>query len=318
MKLPTREIARGRWPSILMALGIDSRYLRDRHGPCPLCGGGTDRFRFDDKDGSGSWICNQCGAGDGMKLALAWTGRPFREVAAEIDRLSGNVDPAPSKPRKDDEQRARETRARLKRIGNQLLPLVGTDPVSRYLAGRGIRNDATRHLRFHPRLAYYDRQQGKITGRYPAMVAAFRRPSGAIETFHVTYLTEDGRKADVPIQRKVTGRQQGLAGCAIRLSGVERHIGIAEGIETALSVTQLYGIPCWSVYSASGMESFVPPEGVEEISIFADTDENFTGQDVATTAARRLTKDGYTVRLAPFLEPGEDYNDLLMEKLCPA
>ncbi|MCB7636160.1 DUF927 domain-containing protein, partial [Klebsiella pneumoniae] len=37
-----------------------------RHAPCPACGG-KDRFRFDD-NGRGSFICNQCGAGDGLDL----------------------------------------------------------------------------------------------------------------------------------------------------------------------------------------------------------------------------------------------------------
>lgn len=320
MKLPTREIARGRWPSILIALGVESRYLRNVHGPCPLCGG-KDRFRFDDKDGAGTWYCNDCGAGDGMRLALEWTGKDFKEVAAEIDRLAGNVDPGADRPRKqvdDDAARAAKTKERLKRIGNELLPLVGTDPVSRYLASRGLDGAGREYLRFHPNLPYYDQAKHCITGYYPAMVAAFRRPGGSIETFHVTYLTPEGRKADLPSVRKVTGKQQGLAGCAIRLSEMTRHIGIAEGIETALSVTRLYGIPCWSVYSAHGMETFQPPAGVEEISIFADTDTNFHGQDVATTLARRLVKEGYVARLAPFLEPGTDYNDRLMETACPA
>ena len=39
--------AHGRWPEILAALGIDPAALRNRHGPCPGCGG-RDRFRFDD------------------------------------------------------------------------------------------------------------------------------------------------------------------------------------------------------------------------------------------------------------------------------
>lgn len=43
----TVERARGRWREILPQLGIDTSYLRTRHGPCPLCGG-KDRFRWDD------------------------------------------------------------------------------------------------------------------------------------------------------------------------------------------------------------------------------------------------------------------------------
>jgi len=46
--------AQGRWPEILAALaGLSDAELSDRHQPCPRCGG-TDRYRFDDKDGSGS------------------------------------------------------------------------------------------------------------------------------------------------------------------------------------------------------------------------------------------------------------------------
>ncbi len=37
--------------------------------PCPACGG-KDRFRFDDRQGAGTWFCNQCEpqSGDGLDL----------------------------------------------------------------------------------------------------------------------------------------------------------------------------------------------------------------------------------------------------------
>ena len=56
----TVERARGRWREVLMHFGIDEKYLHNRHGPCPLCGG-KDRFRFDDRHGSGSYFCNENG-----------------------------------------------------------------------------------------------------------------------------------------------------------------------------------------------------------------------------------------------------------------
>ncbi|EIW9286113.1 toprim domain-containing protein [Klebsiella pneumoniae] len=58
--------AAGRWPSVLEGLHINVPDSPRRHGPCPSCGG-SDRFRFDD-GGRGSFICNQCGAGDGLDL----------------------------------------------------------------------------------------------------------------------------------------------------------------------------------------------------------------------------------------------------------
>lgn len=68
------QYARGRWRDILSELGgIDSEFFDGKHHPCPHCGG-TDRFRFTDRDGEGSLLCNQCfkpGAGDGL-AALEW------------------------------------------------------------------------------------------------------------------------------------------------------------------------------------------------------------------------------------------------------
>ncbi|HBV8189287.1 toprim domain-containing protein [Klebsiella pneumoniae] len=58
--------AAGRWPYVLAGLSIDVPDSSRSHAPCPACGG-KDRFRFDD-NGRGSFICNQCGAGDGLDL----------------------------------------------------------------------------------------------------------------------------------------------------------------------------------------------------------------------------------------------------------
>jgi putative DNA primase/helicase len=65
MRHDTIERARHRWREILPQLGIETRFLQNKHGPSPLCGG-KDRFRFDDRDGTGSYYCNQCGP------ALGW------------------------------------------------------------------------------------------------------------------------------------------------------------------------------------------------------------------------------------------------------
>ena len=90
--------ARGRWPEILAALaGLSDAELSDRHQPCPLCGG-TDRYRFDDKDGSGSWFCNQCGgkdqrggAGSGIDLLMRRQGWSFVEAARQVEAFLGLV-----------------------------------------------------------------------------------------------------------------------------------------------------------------------------------------------------------------------------------
>ena len=57
--------------------------LSNKHQPCPSCGG-TDRYRFDDKQGSGSYICGQCGAGSGINLLMISTGMDFGSACNAI------------------------------------------------------------------------------------------------------------------------------------------------------------------------------------------------------------------------------------------
>ncbi|MDM5138797.1 DUF927 domain-containing protein [Aeromonas bestiarum] len=79
--------ATGHWPDLLTAVGIDTP-RGGKHGPCPTCGG-KDRFRLDDKGGRGTWICNLCGAGDGLALVGLVTGKPIKEAAELIAPLVG-------------------------------------------------------------------------------------------------------------------------------------------------------------------------------------------------------------------------------------
>ncbi|MFB2711848.1 DUF927 domain-containing protein [Aeromonas veronii] len=82
--------AAGHWPDLLAAVGIDIP-RRGKHGPCPACGG-KDRFRLDDKGGRGTWICSQCGNGDGLDLVGKVTGRQPKEAAELIAPLVGLSD----------------------------------------------------------------------------------------------------------------------------------------------------------------------------------------------------------------------------------
>lgn len=90
--------ARGKWPVILQMLRIDVPE-NGRHGPCPKCGG-KDRFRLDDLDGRGTWICSQCGNGDGLDLVKLVTGYSVRKAAQEVAQVLNvpDVQELPVKP----------------------------------------------------------------------------------------------------------------------------------------------------------------------------------------------------------------------------
>ena len=90
-RIPLHERAHGRWRSILHAVGIDAKYLTGRHGPCPICNAGKDRFRFTDFQGSGAWICNQCGKGAGVDLVMKVFGIDFKEAALKIEAILGDA-----------------------------------------------------------------------------------------------------------------------------------------------------------------------------------------------------------------------------------
>lgn len=84
--------ARDRWPDVLSRLGVDAGLLRNTHGPCPGCGG-KDRFRFDDKEGSGSFICSQGGGGNlagyGTELLMHVNGWEWKKAVNELGAALG-------------------------------------------------------------------------------------------------------------------------------------------------------------------------------------------------------------------------------------
>jgi len=98
------DLTRGRWPDLLAELGgLTADQLTDKHQPCPCCGG-TDRYRFDDRDGTGSWFCNQCGGrdgagggGTGMDLLMRITGWPYADACRRIEQHLGQVPDPPTK-----------------------------------------------------------------------------------------------------------------------------------------------------------------------------------------------------------------------------
>jgi phage/plasmid primase-like uncharacterized protein len=84
-----QQRALGRWYGILSTLGVATNFLRNKHGPCPVCGG-KDRFRWDNKDGKGTFYCSQCGAGDGFELLKKLKGWDFKQAAAEVEGIVGS------------------------------------------------------------------------------------------------------------------------------------------------------------------------------------------------------------------------------------
>lgn len=297
MKPKTKDAMRDKWTSALGAYGLSDKQLSGKHCKCPICGG-SDRFRFDNKGGIGTWFCNQCGAGEGFKLLMLMTGRSFHDVATDLDKRLGNFEESTEKAKP-------ESSNLIDLIASGLTGISDIDPVTRYLRSRSISKIPRDFLRFNSAALHWGEKRN-----YPAMIAALRDVDGRAKGYHITYLTDRGVKAGIDSARMYTPGKTGE--CAIRLSPVAEHIGLAEGIETALSVTQLYGIPCWATGDAGRLERFQPPAGVGRITVFCDMDQNHTGEAAAEALAKRLIiKHGIGCEVRRDCARGTDYNDLL-------
>ena len=294
----TLERARGRWPEILARFGIDRSFLRNRHGPCPLCGG-TDRFRFDDKNGTGSYYCNGCGAstgeGAGIRLLMKFKGWDFATAAREIDEIIGDCRPA--RPHSDAWRPAARSIKELME--------GATDPsvVTRYLKRRGLVTASSPVLLGHPACPYYD-EDHRLVDRFPAVLAPIRDNSGVLRGLQRIY------DAEVVPRKKTIKIAQTILGCAVRLFEPIEDLGIAEGVENAVAAFDLFGIPTWSAISDQILKAFERPPGIKRIVIFGDNDRNNAGQAAAYDLAARLNgKLDIDVRIPP--DPGTDWLDVL-------
>lgn len=307
--MQTNDAARGRWEGILRSFGVDEQYLQNRHGPCWRCGG-KDKWRWDNKDGAGTYFCNSHGSGDGFDFLMDFTGREFGDIAKEIDEMLGTTaKDAPRAPKTD-------PKIRLMLISKGLRPVSPGDPVARYLHGRGLVGAdlvAYAYLRYHSSLNYYD-ERGVLQAAYPGMVAAMKNAAGAVESFHITYLSPDGTRQTIPGAKKMMPPRTRLAGTLIRLSEPCEHLGIAEGIETALAATALTGLPCWASGTAGLMESAEFPSEVKKVTIFGDNDASFAGHKAAYALAHKLAIKGIAVDVRFPAAVGHDFADEVAAK----
>lgn len=89
-----------------------------------------------------------------------------------------------------------------------------------------------------------------------------------------------------------------IRGGAIRLDyHPGEHLAVAEGIETALAVREMSGLPTWACYSDRLLEAVHIPSSVKRVSIFADKDVSGAGQAAAENLRKRLESHGVEARV---------------------
>jgi putative DNA primase/helicase len=124
---------------------------------------------------------------------------------------------------------------------------------------------------------------------------------------HRTWLDGKGGKAPVDEAKKVMSGT--IKTGAIRLAPMAECLGLAEGIETALRASVLFNVPVWAAISAGGMRDWEAPEGLRQLIVFGDNDENFTGQMAAYALANRLALKGIKTEVRIPAKVGTDWAD---------
>lgn len=164
-----------------------------------------------------------------------------------------------------DPQEKRDLNSNARRLWHSATA-ISNSPAERYLAQRGLQH-ASDQFRYLERTPLGPRGAVQFL---PAMLAAVTTDIGII-AIHRTFLDlPSGKLASFERPKRALGS----LGCgAVRLAQpVRGRLGLAEGIESALSAMQLFGIPCWATLGNERFGLVAIPESVRELHLFIDND----------------------------------------------
>lgn len=257
---------------------------------CPACGRGPKDKTLGvtiETDGRAVAHCFRCGQvqtrhPDREKRAYRCPTPKVRPMARKFERLSDDG-------------------LRLWRDCRPITPgTVGGDYL---LARRCVLPPQDGDLRYHTALPHSSGYDG------PALVALITDArSKEPLSLHRTWIRADGTKADVdPPRLLLSGHRK--QGGVIRLwpdEAVTTGLGVAEGIETALSLAHGY-TPVWSLVDAGNMAVTPVLAGIEALVIAADNDP--AGLQAADELARRWAAAGREVIVTR--QAANDLNDTL-------
>lgn len=194
-------------------------------------------------------------------------------------------------------------------------PVRRRSPAALFAEGRAIRRPlfGIPALRMHAAAPLSVYRPGRAAR--PALVAAVTAADGVLTALEITYLKPNGRIADeLRLPRKTVGTLP--AGCAVKLDAPAEVLLVGEGVFTALSAGERFGLPAWALLSTSNLRRWSPPPGVRRVVIAADRGPD--GEASAGRLARRLGAQGViaTIHLPP--APFGDWNDLAMAERAEA
>ena len=233
--------------------------------------------RKGDAHGDAIELVKHCMGYDFIKACTFLTGRPAPngqegqsdpEARERAEQRRQRAEAEQKRVEADAQRKAASRRQSAYGLWKQARPIKGS-MAEAYAVRRHIgAADSIPSLRFHPEVYNED-----IRRTCPAMIGCVIGPDKSFRGVWRIFLKEGGQKADVPQVKKGLGRPEGgSVWIATQEEAMQPVWGICEGIETALSIRQLFGLPVFAALSTSGMMGFQVPPHVTHLVIYADGD----------------------------------------------
>ena len=193
-------------------------------------------------------------------------------------------------------------RRRAQDLWDDALPIVGT-PAQAYLRRRAIPQTPS-VLRYHPRTPL---GRGKLAAFRPAMLAAIHEDDRFV-ALQRTFLDghEPRRARDLANPRRSLA-QPGRG--AVLLAPATEVLGLAEGVESALSAMLLLGIPVWATLGSERFPHVAVPQTVTRLILLPDNDR--AGRIGAAKASEVHVLPGRTIETIWPPAGFNDWNDVL-------
>lgn len=290
----------GAWRQTLEGYGCKLPNGR-HHGPCPVCGG-KDRFRFDDKDGRGTWFCSQCDpqSGGGLLLLSRYLGKPTIETAKELIGQDTPRTVAPvRKHSATDEQMREELRKRARR--GAVMLMEHSIPASHsYMDGKGLHGNWPVNSQIMMGADHERIEPGALL-----LVPVYKIG----ELVNVQKITTEGKK------RPIYGGD--MSGVCHVITGTGKIVAITEGFATGVTVNRMTNATTYVAFNTGNLMAITAQARDENpeanIVIFADNDEHGAGLKYAEDAAIPVNAK---IALPPEVGDWDDYRQKYGTESC--
>lgn len=228
----------GQWRQVLDNYGAQLPSGR-KHGACPVCGG-KDRFRFDDKNGLGTWFCSQCepSSGGGLKLLSMYIGKSTMDTAKELIGDDMRMSVAPKRIHTVNYDEVRAANIEQAKKGARLLMGSAKKTNHEYMDKKGLTGEWL--VNGDPMMS----RDGVTQPGELLLVPVYKaNAAGTTELVNVQKITIDGVKRPI-----VGGDMQGVHHI-IEPAGNKpvKNIAIVEGFATGVTINQATK---WKTYVA--------------------------------------------------------------------